>query len=118
MAISIIILLVTIQQIPTDPRSQKAGQHGEKIIEGIALSDNLGGSNYSRDSVVTEEIPMTFMHGEDGSPSGYQKQETWMTSPKETQDLLQSPQFQQAQTFGRGPSTNITATLWKEREHL
>lgn len=60
---------------PNRPKVTKAGQHGEKIIEGIALSDNLGGSNYSRDSVVTEEIPMTFMHGEDGSPSGYQKQE-------------------------------------------
>ncbi|AHY75722.1 ADI_G0017490.mRNA.1.CDS.1 [Saccharomyces cerevisiae] len=103
---------------PNRPKVTKAGQHGEKIIEGIALSDNLGGSNYSRDSVVTEEIPMTFMHGEDGSPSGYQKQETWMTSPKETQDLLQSPQFQQAQTFGRGPSTNVRSSLDRTREQM
>ena len=61
---------------------------------------------------------MTFMHGEDGSPSGYQKQETWMTSPKETQDLLQSPQFQQAQTFGRGPSTNVRSSLDRTREQM
>ncbi|CAI4917830.1 ANM_HP_G0103790.mRNA.1.CDS.1 [Saccharomyces cerevisiae] len=41
---------------PNRPKVQKAGQTRREDYRGIALSDNLGGSNYSRDSVVTEEI--------------------------------------------------------------
>ncbi|CAI4061554.1 hypothetical protein SUVZ_05G2470 [Saccharomyces uvarum] len=103
---------------PNRPKVTKAGEYGEKIIEGIALSDNLGTSNYSRDSVVTEEIPMTFMHEGNETPSGYQKQEAWISSPRETQDLLQSPQFQRTQAFEPGPAAKSRSSLDRTREQM
>lgn len=81
---------------PTDPdrpRILKPGKFGEYPVSGIMLSDNYGEDNLSQNSVVTEEIPMNIMNNPLGSPEIRRASDNmdWMTSPKETQDLLFSP---------------------------
>ena len=78
---------------PARPRIVKPGKFGEYPVSGIMLSDNYGEDNLSQNSVVTEEIPMNIMNNPLGSPEIRRVSENkdWMTSPKETQDLLFSP---------------------------
>ncbi|CDF88502.1 BN860_11738g1_1 [Zygosaccharomyces bailii CLIB 213] len=84
---------------PTDPNRpniSKGGRFGDNVISLGALTNGVG-DNYSRDTVMTEEIPMRMMDFEDGSPRQFVKEEAWKASPRENQDLLYSPLLQQQQ---------------------
>ncbi|CCD24270.1 aminophospholipid-translocating P4-type ATPase DNF1 NDAI_0C06110 [Naumovozyma dairenensis CBS 421] len=86
---------------PNRPKVTKAGKFGERVVDGIQLSQNFGETNLSHDSIATEEIPMTLMNPANVNNTNNDNHE-WASSPRETQDLLFSPRLQEQQqaTFG------------------
>ncbi|CCF56549.1 hypothetical protein KAFR_0B02510 [Kazachstania africana CBS 2517] len=94
---------------PTDPNRPKIPKHAkyEDSNAGVRLSRTFGKSNRSHETIVTEEIPMTFMNDDQGSPVALKRVQeesdtNWKASPKETQDLLFSPRLHEGATFDEG----------------
>lgn len=87
---------------PTDPNRPKIAKKRTFGAETLTLGEagKLQSSlndNYSRDTVLTEEIPMTILQTQNGSSRQIVRDEPWASSPRETQDLLHSPRLQQEQ---------------------
>lgn len=80
---------------PNRPKVTKSGKFGEQVLSLGGAVESSGANNYSRDTVVTEEIPMKIFDPQDGSPRQLVRDEPWKSSPRETQNLLQSPRLQE-----------------------
>lgn len=85
---------------PTDPNRPKIPKTRTFGAETLTLGDagKLQSSlndNYSRDTVLTEEIPMTILQTQNGSSRQIVREEPWASSPRETQNLLHSPRLQE-----------------------
>ncbi|CCC66925.1 hypothetical protein NCAS_0A03670 [Naumovozyma castellii] len=102
---------------PNRPKVAKSGKFGERIVEGIHLSQSFGENNFSHESVATEEIPMNILHTDAGQTIRRDTQDQWASSPKETQDLLFSPRLNQEQEQ-RQKSNLGRSSLERTREDM
>lgn len=83
---------------PTDPNRPEIPKSARFDSQHLTIGDpSKMQDNYSRDTVLTEEIPMTIMQTENGTGRQIVKEEPWASSPRETQDLLYSPRLEQQQ---------------------
>lgn len=99
---------------PTDPNRPKISKFDRFGPQALSLnggSDIAAPNNYSRDTVVTEEIPMAIFEPQDGSPRQLVREEPWKSSPRETQNLLQSPRLEQDRARGGGAMPTIRSSI-------
>ena len=86
--------LIATESSMMGPRNSK---YGARVSSGVSTNPMLN-NNSSHTSVITEEIPMSIMNDSRGDPRGLRVDATsgreWVSSPRETNDLLSSPGYQ------------------------
>ncbi|QLL34931.1 hypothetical protein HG536_0H03060 [Torulaspora globosa] len=101
---------------PTDPNRPKISKNrsfGAQVLtlgDGGKLQSSLN-ENYSRDTVLTEEIPMTILQTQNGSSRQIVRGEPWMSSPRETQNLLHSPRLQEQEEQSKRMNSALRPSL-------
>jgi len=118
---------------PTDPNRPKINKNRRGGHPGIEMDRYFTqGSNGSHDSIMTEEIPMRVLNNEHtGAPTGIKvgdgntarQSRQWKrptgTSPKETQDLLFSPNMEQNDPNDiENPFTGYRTSLDQTRQEM
>lgn len=96
---------------PNRPKISKSSRFGPRVMSLGGGLENAAAENYSRDTVVTEEIPMRILDPQDGSPRQMIREEPWTSSPRETQDLLHSPRLQDEQEERRRMVSTLRGSI-------
>lgn len=104
---------------PTDPNRPNISNAGALSCSktGIQLHQMDEGIAGSTNSILTEEIPMSFMDRPDGTPMLIRNDDSaaWATSPRETQDLLFSPTIKEEESQGRAFSARTSLDRTREQ---